>query len=196
MLAGLATSARLTGLALLPFFLLEAWPVRRQLARLGRPLLGGALLLLGFGVYLASNQLVLGNPLAFIAVQRQHWGHTLTAPWVGFADAIRSLQRRIPWERLTVGAGEMAGGVTACAATTLSWLRLRPADAVYATVVTVMVTFLPFWLSIPRYLLGLYPLFLLVGGIRQRWLYQGLVIASILALIVFGLAFGRGYWAF
>src|SRR2546430_9694433 len=55
--------------------------------------------------------------------------------------------------------------------TVLSWLRLRPADAVYATIVTVLVTFLPFWLSIPRYLLGMYPLFLLAGRITRRWLY-------------------------
>ena len=59
-----------------------------------------------------------------------------------------------------------------------------------------MVTFLPFWLSIPRYLLSLYPLFLLVGRIRNQWIYLGLLGAAFVAQIVFGLAFGRGYWAF
>jgi hypothetical protein len=42
----------------------------------------------------------------------------------------------------------------------------------------------------------LYPLFLLVGRIRQRWLYVPMVGASFVGLLVFGLAFGRGYWAF
>jgi hypothetical protein len=60
----------------------------------------------------------------------------------------------------------------------------------------VMATFLPFWLSIPRYLLSMYPLFLLAGRIRSRWLYLPLVGLSFVALVVFGLAFGRGYWAF
>jgi hypothetical protein len=58
------------------------------------------------------------------------------------------------------------------------------------------VTFLPFWLSIPRYLLSLYPLFLLVGRIRIRWLYLLMVGGSFTALVIFALAFGRGYWAF
>ena len=59
-----------------------------------------------------------------------------------------------------------------------------------------MVTFLPFWLSIPRYLLAMYPLFLLVGRINQRLIYLGMVAVSFVSLLVFGLAFGRGYWAF
>jgi hypothetical protein len=120
----------------------------------------------------------------------------LAAPWVGFSDAIRGISWRVPWEKLTVGGGEAAGGIAAYATTVLSWLRLRPSDAAFATVLTVMVTFLPFWLSIPRYLLGMYPLFLLVGRIRQRWVYLAMVAASFVGLLVFGLAFGRGYWAF
>ena len=107
-----------------------------------------------------------------------------------------SITWRSPWEKLTVGGGEIAGGIAAYLATLLAWLRLRPADAVYATVVTVLVTFLPLWLSIPRYLLGMYPLFLLAGRITRPWLYLPLVGLSFVALLVFGLAFGRGYWAF
>jgi hypothetical protein len=129
-------------------------------------------------------------------VQREHWAHSLAAPWRGLAGAVNGISWRVPWEKLTVGGGEIAGGVAAYLATALSWLRLRPADAAYATVVTVMVTFLPFWLSIPRYLLGMYPLFLLAGRITRRWLYLPLVGLSFVALVVFGLAFGRGYWAF
>ncbi|TMD42245.1 MAG: hypothetical protein E6I88_05505 [Chloroflexi bacterium] len=102
----------------------------------------------------------------------------------------------MPWEKVTVGGGEIAGGIAAYATAVLSWLRLRPADAVYATVLTVMVTFLPFWLSIPRYLLGMYPLFLLVGRITSRWLYLSMIVSSLVGLVIFGLAFGRGYWAF
>jgi Na+-driven multidrug efflux pump len=59
-----------------------------------------------------------------------------------------------------------------------------------------MVTFVPFWLSIPRYLLAMYPLFLLVGRIRWRGVYLTMVIFSSLACAVFGVAFSLGYWAF
>jgi Mannosyltransferase (PIG-V) len=196
MLGGLAAATRLTGLALLPMLVIELLLARRLLRTAWHALVPPLLILLGFAVYLVTNLLVLGSPVAFVTVQREHWAHSLAAPWVGFAAAIRSLSWRVPWEKLTVGGGEIAGGIAAYATTTLSWLRLRPSDAAYATVLTVMVTFLPFWLSIPRYLLSLYPLFLLVGRIRNTSIYLALLSASFLAQIVFGLAFGRGYWAF
>ena len=196
MLGGLAAATRLTGMALLPFLVVELWMARRTVIRAWHAVMPSLLIVLGFGVYLATNQVVLGSPLAFVSVQRQHWSHALAGPWVGFADAIRSIGWRVPWEKVTVGGGEIAGGIAAYATAVLSWLRLRPSDAVYATVLTVMVTFLPFWLSIPRYLLGMYPLFLLVGRITSRWLYLSMIVSSLVGLVIFGLAFGRGYWAF
>jgi hypothetical protein len=196
LLGGLAAASRLTGLALLPFLTIELVAARRALRSLWQLIVPPLLVALGFFTYLLTNLLVLGDPLAFVAVQRDHWAHSLAAPWRGLAGAVNGLSWRVPWEKLTVGGGEIAGGTAAYGATALSWLRLRPSDAAYATVVTVMVTFLPFWLSIPRYLLGMYPLFLLAGRITRRWLYLPLVGVSFVALVVFGLAFGRGYWAF
>ena len=196
MLGGLAAAARLTGLALLPFLVLELFYARQALQAIWQAILAPVLIVLGFVTYLVTNLVVLGDAFAFITVQRQHWSHSLSAPWVGFSEAIRGISWRVPWEKLTVGGGEVAGGIAAYATTTLSWLRLRPSDAAYATVLTVMMTFLPFWLSIPRYLLGMYPLFLLVGLISRRWVYLAMVAASFVGLVVFGLAFGRGYWAF
>jgi hypothetical protein len=196
LLGGLAAAARFTGLALLPFLLIELYQARRGLRAVWEAIIAPVPIVFGFLTYLLTNLVVLGDPFAFVSVQREHWSHSLAAPWVGFADAVRSISWRVPWEKLTVGAGEAAGGIAAYATTTLGWLRLRPSDAAYATVVTVMVTFLPFWLSIPRYLLALYPLFLLVGRIRQRWIYLPMVAISFVSLMVFGLAFGRGYWAF
>lgn len=196
MLGGLAAATRLTGLALFPLLVIELVMARRALRTLWQAIVPPLLLMAGFTSYLATNMLVLGSPLGFVTVQREHWEHSLAAPWIGFAAAIRGIGWRVPWEKLTVGVGEAAGGVAAYATATLSWLRLRPSDAAYATVVTALVTFLPFWLSIPRYLLSLYPLFLLAGRIARRWLYLVMVGISFLALVIFALAFGRGYWAF
>jgi Mannosyltransferase (PIG-V) len=196
LLGGLAAASRLTGLALLPFLTIELVAARGALRSLWQRIVPPLLVALGFFTYLLTNLLVLGDPLAFLTVQREHWAHSLGAPWLGLTGAVNGITWRVPWEKLTVGGGEIAGGIAAYLATALSWLRLRPSDAAYATVVTVMVTFLPFWLSIPRYLLTMYPLFLLAGRIRTGWLYLPMVGLSFVALVVFGLAFGRGYWAF
>ena len=196
MLGGLAAAARLTGLALLPVIAIELYYARHALRATWQAVVAPSLIVLGFLTYLATNLLVLGDAFAFITVQRQHWSHSLSAPWVGFSEALRGISWRVPWEKLTVGGGEAISGIAAYATTILSGLRLRRSDAAYAAVLTVMMTFLPFWLSIPRYLLGMYPLFLLVGRISQRWIFLVMVAASLVGLLVFGLAFGRGYWAF
>jgi len=195
-LGGLAAATRLTGLALLPFLLLELFMVRPIRQRVWRSLLPLALLPVGFLSYLWINWRVLNDPFAFLEVQRLHWYHQLSAPWVGLQEAVRSVFDRSPWERLTVGAGELLGGVTAYAIAVLSWLKLRPSDAAYATAVTVLVTFLPFWQSIPRYLLIVFPLFLLAGRVRNQFI-QGLAASlSRVGLITFSVAFTRGIWAF
>ncbi len=195
-LGGLAAATRLTGMALLPFLLLELFMVRPIPQRVWRSLLPLALLPVGFLSYLWINWRVLNDPFAFVEVQRLHWYHQLSAPWVGLQEAVRSVFDRIPWERLTVGAGELLGSVTAYAVAMLSWLKLRPSDAAYATAVTVLVTFLPFWLSIPRYLLTVFPLFLLAGRVRNQFI-QGLAASlSLVGLITFSVAFTRGLWVF
>ncbi len=195
-LGGLAASTRITGLALLPLLLLDLYAVRHAWKRLWEAAVAPALVVAGFLVYLLTNWVVLHDPFAFVAVQRLHWSHRLAPPWVGLREAIRGVFWRVPWEKLTVGVAEIVGGITAYVVTAFSVVKLRPGDAAYAAAVTVMVTFLPFWLSIPRYLLSLYPLFLLAGRVRNQ-LVQGIALAlSFAGLIVFSLAFSRGYWAF
>jgi hypothetical protein len=97
---------------------------------------------------------------------------------------------------LTVGWGETLGGLSAYLVTGLSWLRLRWSDAAYATALTILVTFLPFWLSIPRYLLGLYPLFLLAGRVRNRLVQGGVAAVSFAVLLALSVLFASGDWAF
>jgi mannosyltransferase PIG-V len=195
-LGALAAASRLTGMALLPFLIVEILSLRLSRPHLWRALAGAALVPLGLLSYLAVNWWVLHDLFAFVAVQRQHWYHRLTAPWDGAIEATRWFANRDPWLRLTVGAGELVGAALAYSVTVLSWLRLRPSDAVYALSVTVMVTFLPFWLSIPRYLLAIYPLFVLAGRVRLPFV-QGLTAAASLSLLaVLSIAFTHGLWAF
>ncbi len=195
-LGGLAASTRITGLALLPLLLLDLYAARHAWKRVWEVAVAPALVVAGFLVYLLTNWVVLHDPFAFVAVQGMHWSHRLAPPWAGLTEAIHGLFWRVPWEKLTVGVAEIVGGIAAYVVTALSVIKLRPGDAAYAAAVTAMVTFLPFWLSIPRYLLSLYPLFLLAGRVRNQFV-QGIALAlSFAGLIVFSLAFSRGYWAF
>jgi hypothetical protein len=195
-LGALAAAARLTGIALLPFLLVEIATLPAPRRHLARSLAGAALVPLGLISYLVVNWWVLHDAFAFVEVQRQHWFHRLSAPWDGVIEATHWFTNQDPWLRVTVGAGELLGAAVAYLVTVLSWLRLRPSDGAYALAVTVLATFLPFWLSIPRYLLALYPLFVLAGRVRIP-LVQGVTAAvSVSALVVLSVAFTRGMWAF
>ncbi|HYM49965.1 MAG TPA: mannosyltransferase family protein [Candidatus Limnocylindrales bacterium] len=196
LLGGLAGAARLTGVALVPLMLCEVWMARRRLGRLYDGILAVMLPAGGLAIYLLINWIVLGDALAFVQVQRAHWYHRLSAPWVGLIEAVKSIGWRTPWEKFTVGGAELAGGMTAYVTTGLSALKLRPGDAAYAATLTVLMTFLPFWLSIPRYLLAMFPLFLLLGRIRQAAVQIPLAALSFAGLLIFSVAFARGYWAF
>jgi hypothetical protein len=195
-LGALAAAARLTGIALLPLILVEIAMLPAPRRRAVRSLVGAALVPLGLLSYLAVNWWVLHDAFAFVDVQRQHWFHRLSAPWDGLIEATRWFTNQDPWLRVTVGAGEVLGAAVSYLVTVLTFLRLRPSDGAYALAVTVMVTFLPFWLSIPRYLLALYPLFVLAGRVRIR-LVQGVTAAVSLTMLVgLSVAFTRGMWAF
>ena len=195
-LGALAAASRLTGIALLPFLLVEMATLPLARSQRWRALAGAALVPLGLLSYLAVNWWVLHDALAFVEVQRRHWFHRLSAPWTGAVEATRWFANRDPWLRLTVGAGELLGAAVAYTVSLLSWVRLRPSDATYALVVTVLATFLPFWLSIPRYLLALYPLFVLAGRVRVAVVQAVVALASLAALVVLSIAFTRGQWAF
>jgi len=194
--SALAGATRLTGLALVPLLAAEIATHRPELRSVLRPLLALVMAPLGLLLYLGINWQVLGHPLAFVEIQRVKWYHQFRPPWEGAAEAINGVFTRTPWERLTVGAGELVGGVTAYLVSLMSWLRLRPADALYALTLTIMITFLPFWLSIPRYLLSMFPLFILAGRVENR-VVQGLTaLLSLAGLLVFSVAFTRSLWAF
>ncbi len=195
-LGALAAASRVTGIALLPFLLVELATLPLAPSQRRRALAGAALVPLGLVSYLAVNWWVLHDALAFVDVQRRHWFHWLSAPWTGAIEATRWFGNRDPWLRLTVGVGELLGAAIAYTVSLLSWMRLRPSDATYALVMTVLVTFLPFWLSIPRYLLALYPLFVLAGRVRVAWVQGVVAVASLSALVVLSIAFTRGQWAF
>src|SRR3989442_4986327 len=89
LLGGLASAARLTGLALLPFIVIELVAARRALRSLWQLAVPPLLVGLGFVTYILTNLLVLGDPLAFVTVQREHWLHSIAAPWLGLGSAVR-----------------------------------------------------------------------------------------------------------
>jgi hypothetical protein len=197
----LACSTRLAGLALLPGLVVEAfWQERgdpqgwQAVKRLGWLLL----VPLGFVVYLLINWQVLGDPLGFFEIQREHWFHELAPPWQPLQEAIRAVMNEPPSEdRTMIFEARLAAFAFAAAALALSARWLRPSYQVYAWSGLLLVMSTSWLISLPRYLLAIFPLFLILARLgRSPPLHQGL---SALSALLMGLLFAlsaAGRWAF
>lgn len=198
-LGALASLSRVNGLMLVPALAVEAFLQYREEGRRWRwewlwVLLAGA----GFGVYLLLNASVFGDPFAFLKTQDAYWYKSLTWPWVGLVGAWKAIWERAPSEAQMVGWQELFFVLLGLACTVWCWFRLRASYAVWMTANWLLWTSTKFVLSVPRYTLIMFPIYILFArkaAERPEW---GGVIAvwSLLLLALFAGRFAQGMWAF
>ena len=162
----LACATRMQGLALVPALAFEAlWQERWR-----APLRAFWLLLvpLGFASYLAINWVVLGDPLEFVEIQRDHWSHTAIWPWESLTDALRHVRADPPGPfRTTIFEFRLASIAFAAALLIGAARWLRPSYQIYAWVGMFFLMSVTFQISMPRYLLALFPLFLVMARLGR-----------------------------
>jgi hypothetical protein len=192
-----ATGTRLSGMALLPLMAYEVYKVRASLVSVARAAVGVALIPLGLLLYLFVNWRGWGDPFAFATVERTHFFEQPSLPWKGLNTAWDlTAGAGDAWDRFTVGAANMLGGLAFFAITTWSYVRLTLGDFIFMLAITLINTCIGFWIGMPRYLLPVYPLFLLLGRVRNATLQALLAGASLTGLMVLALGFTSGRWAF
>lgn len=190
LLGALACLTRVNGLVLLPALALEPlllwWRTRRFEPRW----LWLAAIPLGFVGYLLLNYRVTGDPFAFLALTRERWYKSIAPPWTGIAAMLASRTWRPPFEVWTVVWQQALFLAIGAAGALVAWLRLRPAYALWMTLNLLLFTSTSFILSVPRYSLILFPLFILFAllGRRPLWL-AGLTAGSLLLLALLALLF-------
>ena len=198
-LGALASLSRVNGLMLVPALAVEAFLQYREEGRRWRwewtwVLFAGA----GFGVYLLINASVFGDPFAFLKAQDAFWYKSLTWPWVGLGETWKAIWGRAPSEAQMVGWQEFLFVLLGLACTIWCWLRLRASYAVWMTANWLLWTSTKFVLSVPRYTLILFPIYILFARKAAESRAWGGVIAawSLLLLALFAGRFAQGMWAF
>jgi hypothetical protein len=194
LLAGLT---RIQGAFLLPALIVEYWLAERRVGRDASWLLlaaGGPL------IYLAINYATFGDPFYFIEIQRTVFKVSTVAPWVAIANAwngVMVLEPSRMWATVF-----LAPFVALCvlAGTTL-WTIFskgsRPSYAVYTVLTLLSFLTLSWPISVPRYLMGVFTIFIVAGGIGRRPSIGPPVFAA--SVLLFGLStalFVTGHWAF
>jgi len=193
----LACTTRINGLILclaLPFEILIVWRATR---RFDWRWLWLGLMPLGFVVYLGLNYFVTGNWLAFLEAQREHWKKFLSFPWTGIwrqIQYVRYQENSISqmfglMELLFIGIGFLS--------IVLGWRHLRGSYRVWLVANWLLFVSTSWLLSIPRYTLTMFPIFILFALVSKNWLAKTFITAwSILFLALFIISFAQGRWGF
>jgi hypothetical protein len=195
-LAMVASLARLQGVFLLPALVVEYLLTRRAVDRRGLWLL---LPLIGPITYLLINQAVFEDPFRFLAMQREFWFHENAMPWEVIGDLVRDVTTRggeVDWATTYLVPLLGFGLLAVTAVWTIASRRSRPSYAVYAIVTLASLSTLTWPISVARYALGVFPVFLMLGALGRRpavaVVFGAASAALLLALTV---VFAVGGWA-
>jgi hypothetical protein len=201
LLGGLAALARVNGLVLIPALAAEAfsqWLQRPpEERRLRLEWLAIGLVAVGFGVYLGLNQVVYGDPFAFLVPQKEHWFKSLAPPWEGIGGVLDWLSSKNPDNVLMQGWMELTFIAIGLVGTIHAALRLRLSWFVWMAGNLLLFVSTSFVMSTPRYVLTMFPLYVSLALLSRRRVALALISAvSIGALIYFTGRFATGAWAF
>lgn len=160
----LACVTRMQGLALAPALAVEAFHQHK----LGAPKKAFwlALIPVGFLTYLAINLIVYGNAFEFLTIQREHWYHDTVWPWQTIRETIDWIRASDPgWTRMSIYEFRAAAIVLASGLLIGGARMLRPSYHVFAWASMWMFLSVSFEISLPRYILCIFPLFIVLAKI-------------------------------
>jgi hypothetical protein len=206
--ATVAAATRITGVVLGPVLLAE-W-VRRLMVRRRQqdgPLIGRHLLMLPafaapvlpfllFSLYLGVHT---GDFNAWHHAQAgTSFNHDIAAPWTGFWVTWNQMIGATDPETYQTWFREVVFGLIGLVACIIAWLdRAFPRSlALYCSLVLVVSTSISFWLSVPRYLLALFPITIVIVDLttRARWLWPMIVLTTAAIFTWSGYVYGTGHW--
>jgi Gpi18-like mannosyltransferase len=198
--AAMATASRLVGLAVLPALAVEAlWPLtnaKEQMKRLAALSVG----ITGFITYLAINARAYGDPLHFLVAERgRPWYQHAVWPW----NPIFQAWSQFVYPRWTgtwfwfVYPARMGAFIIAVGVMIWGAKRLRAADHVYAWTALGLSMMESRLISLPRYLLALYPIpIVLAYKLKDRRAFVTVVVVCFALQAYLFSRYALALWAF
>ena len=194
LLGAAACLTRVNGLILGPALATEVIIQYWQTRRINLRWLWLGLVPFGFLGYLWLNHEVTGDFFAFTKIMQEHWYKKFASPWFGIHDVwLRALGMNI-----NEGLNEFIAVVLISVCMVWSWFRLRPSYSVWITLNWLLMTSTAYVLSVPRYTLTLFPVFILFAKAtagRSFW-FAMLTVWSLLYFALYSGRFVQGLWAF
>lgn len=202
-LGSLACLTRLTGLALVPALLLEYFQQRRAMPTLSvsegvrREIVWLLLVPGGFVLYLVLNAYLHGDPFAFLQFQKDHWHKQPGYFWNGLKTAWDVSLRDPPRNAIILGTFEWCAALVAIVLGFVSLIKVRASYGVYVLTSCLMMTASSFWQSTPRYILPLFPIFIVLADLGRGPVTGALIgFASVLLHSLLLGQFIQGAWTY
>ncbi|MGH3842006.1 MAG: mannosyltransferase family protein [Pseudonocardiaceae bacterium] len=194
----LATGTRVTGIALAPALLAEVFARKASVRDRVRALAWISLASAGLLTYLAINRIVYGNPLWFLEVERTHYFQQLVPPWEPLQEAVTALMAGVNDPTFTfIYVGRVAGTLVAVVLLGLAVRRLPLPDVLFGWTNLVLVLSSSWLIALPRYLLALYPLFVVGARVsRPPAVFVPLVLAGAALQGWLMWRYSVGHWTF
>lgn len=197
-LGAVACLTRINGLVLVPALAFEVWAEYRERRKPDRRWLFLLLIPLGFLGYLGLNYVVTGDAAQFMVYQREHWNRYFRVPWTGIYETYQRIWGQKATDAQMVGFQEFLFVLIGFVATVAGWQFLRGSYRVWMVLNWLLFVSTAFVLSVPRYTITLFPIFILMGSAARKYfsLQVLFMIWSLLFLALFITQFVRGWWAF
>jgi Gpi18-like mannosyltransferase len=197
LLGGLATMTRINGMVLIPALAIELIQQYRNTKRFNVSWLWVGLVPTGLIVYLLCNLWTNGNIFSFLQFQREFWHKSSAFPWESIWAKIQQTPGYEPYEVQMVGVQELIFTAIGFVGMIWSWFKLRPIYSIWMTGNWLLFTSTSFLLSVPRYTLVLFPLYIGFALLHKEKIIYGLIIVwSVVFLLLFTGLFAVGRWAF
>ena len=178
--AALASATRLVGLAVVAGLLIEVITIRG----FNRKNWYLVLAPLGFIIYCIFLYKQTGDPFYFITAEN-YWQRTLATPGVSFWETLKNISGR---------EIDLAFAIFGVGFAIRSFRFLPPSLAIYSLLSVGIPLFTPTLSSMPRFLLPVFPIFILVAFIKNRFVGLFFQVVSIMLLAIFTALFITGYW--
>jgi Gpi18-like mannosyltransferase len=171
LLGALATATRPNGVMLIPVLFMEAMAfantnVKTERDHWFKTLATLSFISLGLLGYLAINYFGFGTPFYFLKIQSTFQSQNITWPWVGIQGLLATLHHA----KQSYGFAEFAAIAFGGVSIPYLLFKVRKSYALYVLLNWLLMASSTFILSRPRYLLILFPIYMMLGKIRNKWI--------------------------
>lgn len=188
---------RMNGLIIFPALVMEVLLQYRESRRWQWQWLWVLIAPLGFGIYLLLNQYVAGDAFAFMIIGKENFQKSLSVPWDGIRGVYNLMWSPEISHAQMSGVLEFTFIVLGAVGTIACGFLLRPSYTVWMAGNWFLFVSSGFILSVPRYTIIMFPIFILFAKFAEKRLWHSVITVWSLLLLAFLVTkLVQGHWAF